>query len=124
MGKLIAALILVAIGCGGPVEPVPTASMAWTIEDTCADGSPSQFRLFNLTSGAETPAGGQVFATEGDTGSVDLAVACSPGDVVCFGATPRPANGRSWGRGLDGLTDCAACCAICGHVAVGGLACP
>ncbi len=93
----------------------PSATIRFTMRDSCDDGRGLGLRYFDPDNGIIWPADlTQVFTIPpGETRFVDLA--CVPGGRVCYGARTNPDSGVFWGVDIDGSKGCDNCCARCGQ---------
>lgn len=99
----------------GTCGAVGTA-LEWTISNRCFNGHDVQFRFFSESRPVSWPAGGLVFVmAQGQT--VVQALACNPGEKICFGAD-QPSTGFLWGAGIDNTLACADCCRTCANASV------
>ena len=88
-------------------------NVEWTLEDSCYDSRPIQYRFFQADSsrrrtGREWPGG---TLRDGER-ATDLLRLDRSGQWACFGAETRYSDGRvrSWGLGIDGSRGCNDCC--------------
>lgn len=101
-------------GCEREDEP-ESASVAFTVEDSCNDRYPIDYRFFAYPQGSSTPdeiwpSSSQLYYTGGLGQEYTHRLTCTPGQNICYGAKT---GNRYWGVGIDGDERCSDCCIAC-----------
>ena len=98
-------------------EPEPD-TFTLTNTDTCNDGRPVEFRLFEqigdvTPSSRRHPGGNQVLVTR-ELGQAGITrISCQAGTNICYGGRVRGTS-NYFGVGVDGSEGCTDCCTPCG----------